>query len=70
MEREYVESSMITSFGFESIISTLEVEFKSGGIWQYFDVPESVYYEMKYASSCGKFFHANIKGKYAESQVG
>jgi hypothetical protein len=68
MERDYVESSMIRSFGFEN--STLEVEFNSGAVWQYFDVPESVYYEMKTTSSCGKFFHANIKGQYAESQVG
>lgn len=70
MNREYVESSMITSFGFDSSISTLEVEFKSGAVWQYYDVPESVYYEMKSSSSCGKFFHANIKGQYSESQVG
>jgi len=68
MEREYVESSMIRSFGFE--ISTLEIEFKNGAVWQYFDVPESVYYEMKEANSCGKFFHSNIKGQYSESQVG
>lgn len=70
MDREYVESSMITSFGFDSSISTLEIEFKSGAVWQYFDVPESVYYEMKSASSCGKFFHSSIKGQYTESQVG
>lgn len=68
MERDYVESTMIRSFGFE--ISTLEVEFISGAIWQYFDVPESVFYEMKAASSCGKFFLANIRGQYSESQVG
>ena len=70
MDRDYVESSMITSFGFDPSISTLEVEFKNGAVWQYFDFPESVYYEMKSASSCGKFFHASIKGQYAESQVG
>lgn len=68
MERDYVESTMIRSFGFET--STLEVEFNSGAIWQYFDVPESVFYEMKAASSCGKFFLANIRGQYSESQVG
>jgi hypothetical protein len=68
MERDYVESSMIRSFGFEN--STLEIEFNSGAIWQYFDVPESVYYEMRAAGSCGKFFHAHIKGQYPESQVG
>jgi hypothetical protein len=70
MDREYVESSMITSFGFDPNSSILEVEFKNSVVWQYFDVPESVYYEMRSASSCGKFFHANIKGQYTESQVG
>jgi len=71
MERDYVDSSMITSFGYDSAISTLEIEFKStGAIWQYFDVSESIYYEMKSAGSCGKYYHSNIKGQYAESQVG
>ncbi|ELY2010338.1 KTSC domain-containing protein [Flavobacterium psychrophilum] len=71
MDREYVDSSMIASFGHDANSSTLEVEFKKGGsIWQYFDVSESVYYEMKSASSCGKFFLLNIKGQYTESQVG
>jgi hypothetical protein len=70
MEREYVESAMIRSYGFDSSSSTLEIEFNSGAIWQYFDVSESTFYEMKSAGSCGKFFHANIKGQYADSQVG
>jgi hypothetical protein len=70
MEREYVQSSMIKSFGFDSSSSTLEVEFNSGAVWQYFDVSESTYYEMKSAESCGKFFNANIRDQYAESQVG
>lgn len=70
MDREYVDSSMITSFGFDPIVSTLEIEFKNGAVWQYFDVPESVYYEMRSAGSCGKFYHSSIKGQFAESQVG
>jgi hypothetical protein len=68
MEREYVESSMITSIGHEN--SILEIEFKSNGqVWQYFDVPEYVYHEMMAADSKGKYFHKNIKGKYMESRV-
>ena len=70
MERDYVESSMIRSYGFDSSTSTLEVEFNNGAVWQYFDFAESLYYEMIASSSCGKFFNANIKGKYSESQVG
>ena len=70
MNRENVQSSMIASFGYEADNSTLEVEFNSGAVWQYYDVPESVYYDMKNSDSLGKFFHANIKGQYPESQVG
>ncbi len=68
MEREYVESSMITSIGYDN--SILEIEFKSNGqVWQYFDVPEYVYHEMMAADSHGKYFHKNIKGHYMESRV-
>jgi len=70
VEREYVESSMITSVGFDSESCTLEVEFKSNGqVWQYFDVPEPTYLEMKSAPSVGNFFHINILRKYRESRV-
>ncbi|WP_298117033.1 KTSC domain-containing protein [Flavobacterium sp.] len=70
MERDYVESKMIRSYGFDSLTSTLEVEFNNGAIWQYFDVPENLYYEMKASSSCGKFFNANIRDHYSESRIG
>jgi len=70
MEREYVQSSNIRSVGYDTNTSTLEVEFNSGAIWQYYDVLESTYYEMKSASSLGKFFNAHIKGQHSEGQVG
>ena len=69
MERENVHSSMIASFGYDSDTSTLEVEFNSGSVWQYYEVPESVYYDMKNSGSFGKYFRANIRGQYNESQV-
>ncbi len=70
MEREYIQSSNLRSIGYDANNSILEVEFNSGGIWQYYDVLESSYYEMKSSSSIGKYFNANIKGQYSESQVG
>jgi hypothetical protein len=70
MERQNVESSLALSVGYESSTSTLEIEFKSNGaVWQYYDVPESVFNEMM-NNSIGKYFYRNIKGQYAESQVG
>ena len=58
MEREYVESSNIRSVGYNQNTSTLEIEFNSGAVWQYYDVLENTYYELKSASSIGKFFNA------------
>lgn len=70
MEREYVQSSNLRSIGYDVNNSTLEVEFNNGRIWQYYDVLESTFYELKSASSVGQYFNANIKGSYPESQVG
>ena len=70
MERQNVESRLAASVGYDPNTSTLEIEFKTtGAVWQYYDVPESVFNEMM-NGSIGKYFHANIKGQYTESQVG
>lgn len=70
MERQYVESSLITSIGYDTQTSTLEIEFKKGGsVWQYYDVPEYVYNELM-TPSHGKYFLQNIKGQYSENRVG
>ncbi len=70
MDRESVQSSMIISIGYDPETSTLELEFNSGAVWQYYDVPESVFHDMRNSGSLGKYFHANIRGQYRESQVG
>lgn len=71
MEREYVESTNLASIGFDSDQSILEVEFNRGAVWQYFDVEESVYYELMATDSKGSYFHHNIRmGGYNASQIG
>ena len=71
MDRQPVDSSMITSIGFNSDTGTLEIEFKSdGSVWQYFDFPEIKWNEFLYCGSYGKYWHANIKKAYREVKVG
>ena len=70
MERQYIESTMIRGIGYDFDSSTLEIEFNSGAVWQYFDFPESEWYEFENSDSKGKFFHREIKNQYSESQVG
>jgi hypothetical protein len=69
MERENVHSSMIESIGYTAENLTMEIEFKNEQIWQYYDVPESVYNEMKSSGKFGTFFNENIRGIYAERQI-
>ncbi|MBV1889371.1 MAG: KTSC domain-containing protein [Proteobacteria bacterium] len=70
MKMENVESSNIARIGHDAGSSTLQIEFKNGGTYQYFDVHRDVYDSMMVAGvSKGKFLHANIKGTYRFSKV-
>ncbi len=70
MERRSISSSMIRSIGYDESISTLEIEFNSGAVWNYYDFSLTSWYEFDGAESHGKFFHSFIKNNYRESQVG
>ncbi len=62
----------VTSSNIESIAhdgESLYVSFKSGGVHRFDDVPSETFDEMCEAESCGKFFHARIKGKYTSSKL-
>lgn len=64
MERITVDSSTIADVGYEQATMTLEVGFRNGTVYQYFDVPDAVHQEFMRASSKGAFLHANIKSSY------
>ena len=51
MQRQFVSSSRISSVGWEN--NTLEIEFKDGAIYQYFDVSKSEYQNFINSSSLG-----------------
>ena len=69
MKRQLVESSNLASIGYDPINQILEVEFKKGGIYQYFEVPESVFEELMNADSHGVYFSANIRNEYEFSKL-
>lgn len=70
MERQCVSSSNIASIGYDSDSRVLEVEFLRGAVYQYYDVPQSIYDGLMAADSHGKYFVAYIKkGGYHYAQV-
>ncbi len=64
MVRTSVSSSNIRSIGYDAKAQILEVEFKSGGIYQYLNVPEDVFDRFMAASSKGRFFDQRVKDRY------
>ena len=67
MYRKPVTSSNIRSIDYE--MGVLEVEFTSGDIYQYFDVPEYLYQQFLIASSYGTFLNENIRYNYRYQKV-
>lgn len=71
MNRDTVDSSMIASIGYDQTSGTVEVEFRPNGqVWQYYDVPEITYNEVRSAGSLGKAFNAMLKKHFREARVG
>lgn len=64
MQRQPVTSSDIRAIGFDEPSLTLEIEFNNGGLYEYANVPETVYRSLMSASSHGKYFHQYIRDKY------
>lgn len=70
MERQYVSSSNIASIGYDPENMILEIEFLNGSVYQYYDVPQSIYEGLMAADSHGKYLSAYIKkGGYSYAQV-
>jgi hypothetical protein len=67
MERVPVVSSALRSVGYDD--DTLEIEFVSGTVYRYFDVPERVHDELMRADSHGEFFNAHVRDRFRYQQV-
>lgn len=64
MRREAVESSSIAAAGYDPARCVLEVEFRNGGVYEYLDVPLSVYRAFLEAESRGRFLNTRIKPEF------
>jgi hypothetical protein len=64
MQRTAVESTTIRSAGYDSAEQILEIEFTSGAVYQYLDVPAAVFDELMRAESKGQFFNREIREDY------
>lgn len=57
-------SSVVAAIRYDASSSTLRVVYVSGAVYDYKNVPEKVYNEMKKSSSKGEFLNKEIKPNY------
>lgn len=64
-----VNSTNLAAIGYDPGSRTLRVEFRTGGTYDYFDVPQTEYDGLRNASSHGEYLARSIKGKYRYARV-
>jgi hypothetical protein len=69
MERQFLESSMMRTVGYDAKEQILEIEFQSGSIYHYYKVEEEVFNELIESESLGRYFRNNIQDLYAYGRV-
>ncbi|KAB0597172.1 KTSC domain-containing protein [Cupriavidus gilardii] len=64
MHLDPVESSVVAAIGYDYRKRVLGIEFVSGKLYHYLDVPASVYRDFMDADSKGGYFNDYILGAY------
>ena len=70
MIREAVASSTIVAIGYDEPSQTLEVEFKTGAVYQYYNVAQALADQLMQSGSKGQFLAYQIKNVYPYSRIG
>jgi hypothetical protein len=69
IERTPVDSTNLASVGYDAAARVLEIEFHSGGVYRYREVPRAVFDALLAAESKGRYFLEHIRGKFAFDRV-
>ncbi|MDB4902038.1 MAG: ATPase protein [Mucilaginibacter sp.] len=63
-------SSVVAAMQYNAATSILRIIYVSGDVYDYKNVPEKVYKEMKAYTSKGTFLNKRIKGNYDFEKIG
>ena len=65
-----VKSSQLLSVGYNAKTNTLYIEFQNWSVYEYYEVPSEVASAIiSPSTSVGKYFYAEIKGKYDYKKI-
>lgn len=69
MTRDHVDSSILQSVGYNEQYQTLEVKFRNGAVYQYYNCPKRMYDELMNSASKDEFFDSRIRDRLPYSRV-
>jgi len=69
VHRVHLDSEALSSVGYDPASHVLEIEFPSGRVYQYFDVPRHEVERMLRADSRGAYFGERVRDRYRYAQV-
>ena len=69
VEKQTVSSSTVRSIGYDQQTQTLEIEFVSGRVYQYYGVPDHMHELIMREPSKGSFFNSYIRNNFPYSRV-
>ncbi len=69
LEQNFEKSSSISRVVHDSVVDSLEVHFKNGGVYRYYEVSRETAYRLIRAESVGQWFAKYIKPNYGFTKV-
>ena len=63
------DSTTLRAVGYDAERQLLQIEFQNRSIYQYFEVPPTVYEELMEAQSKGAYFNRIIRPRFDHSRV-
>ncbi len=69
MEMRPVESESLAAAGYDRARSVLRLRFRAGGLYEYAGVPQRVWDDLLGAESKGRYFIAEIRGRFPYHRV-
>jgi hypothetical protein len=63
------ESSSLAALSYNADQQVLEIEFRSGETYRYFDVPATDYEALLAAESKGRHFNAHIRNRFCNQHI-
>lgn len=71
IDRGSFNSSNLQSMEYDNASKTLRLKFNiNNAVYEYYDVPQIVVYELQQAASAGSYFHKFIRDNYRYKRLG